>query len=127
MQERAIIHPRMMAMLTPDFYPSLCTLGTEQIVINSFGEEEKTWVADPTLTDLACRLAPLNTKEIRDPEQVFVQAVNHVSLAGYYPTINSDMNPQIDGKLWAMEGEPEFDGGGPLGARETRFFVREVT
>jgi hypothetical protein len=122
MKNRGIIHPRLLAMVTPGFYPSLCTISTNEVVINSFGDEVLTPTPVAGLTDIPCRLAPASSREVRGPAQTFVEALGHVSLAGYYPQIDSDMTPVIDGKSYAMEGEPEHDGN----HKTTRFYVREV-
>lgn len=127
MRQHGLIHPRLLAELegvgpglTQTFYPSDCTINSVTIVINSFGEEIVTEVE--VLVDVPCRLAPSSSKEILGAQQEFVEALSHVSLAGYYPEIDSDMIPVIDGKPYEMYGEPEHDGNHKL----TRFYVKEV-
>jgi hypothetical protein len=129
MKQRGLVHPRYLSELVGfgpgefgSFYPSLCTISEVQIVINSFGEEVPTLVAVAGLSDIPCRLAPASTSEIRAAQEQFVLALSMVTLAGYYSQIDSDMAPAIDGKLYAMEGEPEHDGN----LKTTRFRVREV-
>lgn len=120
MKQRGLVHPHMLERLTPTFYPSLCTITSPSVVINEFGDEVVTPL--PVLVDIPCRLAPLNSREVRAPQQQFVEAMSHVTLAGYFPQIDSDMTPTVDGKAYSMEGEPEHDGN----HKTTRFYVREV-
>jgi hypothetical protein len=121
-KQYGIVHPHMLERLRPNFYPSLCTLNGATTIINSFGEEEHTWGPVAGLVDIACRIAPDSSREARTPQQEFVEARLHVTLNGYYPAIDSDMQPVIDGKAYTMEGEPEDDGND----KTTRFYVREV-
>lgn len=122
MKNRGIIHPRLLATVTPGVYPSRCTLQQPGVVVNEAGDEIFAPVDIPELTDLACRIAPASTNERRSAQQQFVVGLSQVSLAGYYPTVDSDMTPVVDGKAYTMEGEPEHDGNHAT----TRFFVREV-
>lgn len=122
MQERGIVHARLLTTLTPNFYPSLCTMQEPHAVSNASGDETTAPTAVTGLVDLACRIAPANTRETRAAQQTYVEGMMQVDLAGYYPSITSKMIAVIDGKSWSMEGEPQSDGQ----QATTRFFVREV-
>ena len=127
MKQRGLIHPRMTAELVgfgpgefSTFYPSDCTINSVTVEIDSFGEEVITQVE--LLVDVPCRIAPSSSREVLGPQQEFVEALSHVTLAGYYPQIDSDMIPVVDGKPYEMYGEPEHDGN----HKTTRFYVKEV-
>jgi hypothetical protein len=129
MKQRGLVHPRMIPELVGfgpgefgSFYPSLCTISTVQSVIVPPGVEQDVLQPVLGLENIPCRLAPATTSETRSAQEEFVQALSMVTLAGYYPQIESIMAPTIDGKLYAMEGEPERDGN----LKTTRFRVREV-
>lgn len=122
MKQRGLVHPLMLERLTPNFYPSLCTIFRPEVTNNSSGDEVIVPMPILDLIDIPCRLAPMTSREVRGPQQAFVEGTSHVTLAGYYPQIDSDMLPVIDGKTYSMEGEPEHDGN----HKTTRFYVREV-
>lgn len=122
MKQRGLIHPHMLVTLQPNFYPSRCTMQSANTSIDSHGDEISAPMAIFGLIDIPCRIAPASSREVRGQQQTFVEGLSQVSLAGYYPQIDSDMTPVIDGKSYAMEGEPESDGQHAT----TRFFVREV-
>ena len=112
----------MLERLTPTFYASLCTLLAPVVTINSYGEEVITPAVIVELENLPCRIAPKGNKEAREPQQTYAEATHHVTLAGYYPTVNHSMIPVVDGVPYAMEGEPEWDGN----SQTTRFYTRLV-
>ena len=91
MKNYGLVHPRMLCELTPNFYPSDCTINSVTIEINSFGDEILTQVE--VLVDVPCRIAPSNSREVLGPQQEFVERAGQVTLAGYYPQIDSDMIP----------------------------------
>lgn len=123
MQNHGLIHPHMLVRLQPNFYPSLCTFFLPNATINSVGEEVYAPVAVAGLTDLHCRIAPKTSKEAREPQQTYTEATHHIALNGHYAAITPAMLVEVDGVMYAQEGEPEHDGNG----KTSRVYVREVS
>jgi hypothetical protein len=122
MRQYGLIHPHMLRELEPQFYASVCSLFAPGMVIGPVGEEIPTLTPLPALANLPCRIAPKSNRDNRTPQQEYTEGVMDVTIAGYYPFILHDMIPVIDGYMYAMEGEPEWDGN----QKTTRFDVRVV-
>lgn len=117
----ALIHPDWLAHVQPNHYPSLCTIRTPNTTRDAIGHP----VPNPQdlggHIDIACRIAPVNTREVRTELQIYVNATHHVALNGYYPDIAEDMSAVVDGVSYDIEGV-EHDGNDVM----TRLWVRIV-
>lgn len=112
----------MMAVLQPNFYPSLCTIAVPSTVQDGYGQEAGVLTPVAGLTALACRIAPMSSREQRTAQQVYATATHHVALNGYYPAITTTaMAAQVDGVNYDIEGV-EHDGNDQM----TRLYVRRV-
>ena len=104
------VHPRLLAALTPTFYPSLCTIevATET---NTKGSISKAWAALAGHIDLACRIAPSGGAEIRRPDMTYAQTSHTIDLAANYPAIRPEMHAMITGQAYDIQAV-ELDGSG---------------
>ena len=116
-----IVHPRMLAALTPDFYASLCTIETATET-NTKGSISKAWAALAGHIDLACRIAPSGGAEIRRPDMTYAQTSHTIDLAGHYPAIRPEMRAIISGTAYDIQAV-EHDGS----AAQTRLQAQIVS
>lgn len=122
MNRHGLTHPRMMAVLQPNFYPSSCTIATPSTVQDDYGEQEGVLTPVAGLVGLDCRIAPMSSREQRTAQQIYATATHHVALNGYYPAITTTaMSAQVDGVQYDIEGV-EHDGNDQM----TRLLVRRV-
>lgn len=104
MQQRGIVHPRLMERVQPNFYPSLCTIQTTSTEQDEYGQEIGTVASLEGHTDIPCRIAPvIADSERRTPQQVYVEGRFNVALNGYYPAIQEDMVAEVDGTSYGIE------------------------
>ena len=122
MQDRGIVHPDMLERVQPNFYPSLCTIQTATAVDDPFGETTLTWADLAAHIDIPCRIAPADSREMRNADQVYTSATHKVNLNGYYPAIAAGHQTIVDDVTYSIEGPPQHDGNRKM----TRLMVRKV-
>lgn len=83
-------------MLTPGFYPSLCTIQTPVLSQDDANQPRPAWPNLAGHVALACRLSPLSGTERKSTNQVYTRATHVINLAGNYPTIAEKMRAVID-------------------------------
>lgn len=122
MNSNGVLHPRLLERLRPVYYPSVCTIAMPSTTQDEYGQEEGILTPVAGLIGLACRIAPISSREQRTAQQVYSTATHHIALAGYYPGISTTtMSAQVDGVTYNIEGV-EHDGN----RETTRLFVRRV-
>ena len=122
MRQHGVVHPDLMERVQPNFYPSLCTIGTATVVDDPFGEPVSTWVDLEDHVQIPCRISPTGTREQRSAEQAYAAATHIISLNGYYPAIDAHMQATVDGITYQIEGDPQSDGN----KKTTRLHVRKI-
>ena len=82
---RDLIHPRMMRMLTPRFYPSVVTFQERTSSQDDYGQPVETWTNVSGLVELPCRFAPTGGSEPRSREQIVTVGTHRIALTAVYP------------------------------------------
>lgn len=110
MAARPLIHPRMLARIGPQFWPSRCAIQDVMVTQDSFGEEQRTYTTVIGLESIPCTKAPISfdsplglTENSRGNLTEF-RTVQHVTLQGAYPTITEHMRAVIDGETYDIVG-----------------------
>jgi len=98
---RAIFDPRMMATLS-DYFPSLCTIQTNEGVEDDYGQIVDDWQDLANHVDIPCAHGPNKGVEVKQPDQTYVVSNYTLSLMGYYPTITEVMRAVVDGVAYEI-------------------------
>ena len=95
---QGIVHPRLLARLTPLAFPSLCTIQQATETQNSYGAVVQSWSNLSGHVNLACRLSPASARpEQPMPQQTYLVSEFVITLAGSYPSITEKMRAVISG------------------------------
>lgn len=100
-----IVHPSLLARLTPNFYPSLCTIQAGAESRDALGQSIRTWSNLAGHVDLPCAIAePIRPgEEVETTEQSFARRSKRVALAGLYPSITESQRAIVDGVTYDIE------------------------
>ena len=118
---RAIFDSRMMAELR-DYFPSLCTIQTNEGVEDEHGQIVDSWEDLVDHVDIPCAHGPTKGVEVKQPDQTYVISNYTLSLRGYYPTITEVMQAVVDDVAYEIL-LPQSDSHGVT----TRILTRKVT
>lgn len=99
MNQLGVVHPRMLATLTPLAYPSLCTIQQGAESQDGYGAVVQSWSNLSGHVNLPCRLSPGRNLGAERPtaEQVYLVSDFIIEFAGYYPAITEKMRAVIGG------------------------------
>ncbi len=100
-----IIHPGLLARLTPGFYPSLCTVQVATESRDAMGQVVLSWANLANHVSLACSIAePAATgEETETTMQAFVRRRKRVALAGIYASVTEQHRAIVDGVTYDIE------------------------
>lgn len=96
----SLIHPRMTASLTQNFFPQLCTIEESTETQSTSGQPVPVWTAVPGLTGLACRVGEVSGGERRSNNQIYLDATNVILLAGDHAGITETNRAVVDGQAY---------------------------
>lgn len=116
-----IVHPRMMEALTRDFFTQICTLKEPNKSQNSVGEEIVTYTTRSGYEAIACRVGQAGGSERRTALMTFLNATHIIVLAGQYPDVTEEWQPEVDGQTYdILRVDPDQQGA------MTSLFVRTI-
>jgi len=92
---RTIFDPRMMAELR-DYFPSECTIQTNEGVEDEHGQIVASWEDLADHVDIPCAHGPNRGVEVKQSDQTYVVSNYTLSLRGYYPAITEVMRAVVD-------------------------------
>ena len=93
----SIIHPRLLAALQMNFYPSACTVQVATETQNDAGEVLMAWADFAGHVNLPCRIAPVGGREMKRPDMTYTVGSHSIGLAGWYSTIVPKMRAVVSG------------------------------
>lgn len=100
---RALVHPRMLARVTPAFLTSMCSIETYTPTTTANGEVVPAWIADAGRSNIPCIVA--TTTGIESREGLFIAEVlsYRITLAGKWD-INAADRVVVDGLRYELLG-----------------------
>lgn len=127
MPERpSLVHPRMLAWLLWDFFPSSLTIQAGTPSRTPTGAVTTAWADVAGMVDLPCRVAPVSGAENRTPEQITAQEVQRCVAPLYLPAVTTAHRAVIDGEAWDIVSV-DYDGQEGAGGRNlTRLTLKVV-
>lgn len=86
-----IIHPDLLASVTPTHYPATCTIQQATVTQSDTGAEIPSWANLANHVALPCRIAPQSANEIQQTTGTYAEYLSTCDLAGAYPLIIEKM------------------------------------
>lgn len=101
-----IVHPGLLSVLAPAFFPSRCTVQADGAARSASGAASApAWADVAGLVNVPCRMAPstLADQEVLAQAGIYTEHLRVVALGGYYPSITEIMQAVVDGAAWGIE------------------------
>lgn len=120
-----IVHPGLLSVLAPAFFPSRCTVQADGAARSASGAAvAPAWANVTGLVNVPCRMASTtkDDQEVLAQAGIYVTQGHIVALAGYYPQITPTMQAVVDGTARGIEYVRHDSQ-----ALATYLFVRTVT
>ncbi len=95
-----VVHPRLLAALTPTFYAGHCTIQQRVDTQDAVGQPIAAWANLAGHVNLDCRVGPTGGREAKLPDQTYAVTSHTIALAGHYPAITPKMRAVVGAVIY---------------------------